>query len=302
VSASGEELEIGEIYVLPDLRAARVKTGPDTAVPSRFDAQIHLLEPSLTVAMKIVVDLGGRALVREFAVSPTDRGSTVTTRLLRKIPIERLMRAALKKVTVPATSRPDIHPNAFQVPGDSDDQAWVSPEPKPGRGREVSADRVARAAEIYRQALAAGSRAPGEAVAAQLNYSRATAARDIKAARERGLLPAAGTPEATQGRLSPPSNDAVDPNPIWRRFDDPTRWASMQDVIDGPSGVPVFDPSKTGTSAPSPTPVPRDPSKPDLWLQRIQDAATFNRENPDFYKPRPENESSAGGDADAADE
>lgn len=286
---------------MPHKKAAWVRTGETTTVPSAFDARILLGPPELEITMAIVVGAGGHALVREFAVAPQGAGETVTTRLLRRIPMDRLLRAALQVVTVDQMiPRDDIHPDAFQMPGDPADQAWVSPRPQAGRGREVSSARVVRAAEIYREALASGSRKPAEVVAERLHYSRATAARDIRAARERGLLPGSGAP-VPQSKVTPPSNEAVAADPIWRRFDDPTKWASMSDVMTGPSGLPVFDPTKTGTSAPSPTPVPRDPSEPDRWLERIQEAAAFHRENPDLNKPRPENESSTSDDAGAAD-
>lgn len=273
VNENSTEMQIRAIYVYPDKNATWIRTGPDTAVPSIFEAQLHVSEPELTINMKIMVGPGGRILIREFGLSPKDLGSTITARLLRKVPVDRLSRAALDHVSLKVVPRPDIHSSAFQLESDPPDQAWVSPEPIRGRGREVAPDRVGRAAQIYLEALAAGSRKPAEVVAEQLHYSRATAARDIRAARERGLLPSPGAASADAGKVSPPSNPLVPPNPIWRRFDDPDKWASMQDVMDGPSGLPVFDPAKTGTSAPSPTPVRRDPSEPDTWLQRIQDAA-----------------------------
>lgn len=301
VNENSTEMQIRAIYVYPDKNATWIRTGPDTAVPSIFEAQLHVSEPELTINMKIMVGPGGRILIREFGLSPKDLGSTITARLLRKVPVDRLSRAALDHVSLKVVPRPDIHSGAFQLESDPPDQAWVSPEPIRGRGREVSPDRVGRAAQIYLEALAAGSRKPAEVVAEQLHYSRATAARDIRAARERGLLPEAGAPTQASA-LTPPSNEVVAADPIWRRFDDPTKWASMHDVLDGPSGLPVFDPNRTGTSAPSPTPVPRDPSEPDTWIQRIRDAAAFNRENPKSNETHPGIEGSPDEDADAADE
>ncbi|HZU54821.1 MAG TPA: hypothetical protein VFA06_03025 [Actinocrinis sp.] len=100
---------------------------------------------------------------------------------------------ALDKVIAPTTDRPEFGEDAFQIPGDPPYQAWFSPPAEAGvRGKRVSNDRVAEAAQVYAEALAAGSNAPGEAVAKALGYSRATAARRIRAARERGLLPPLG--------------------------------------------------------------------------------------------------------------
>lgn len=273
VTTSPDDPQVRAIYPFPDQRAGWVRTGPETAVPTLFEVQLHLADPELTVFMKVKVGAGGKALVREFGVSPKDLQATVTTRMLRKIPVDRLLRLSLDAVSMQVVGRPDIHPNAFQWKGDFEDRAWVSPPPAEGRGREVSPDRVARAAEIYLQALAAGSRKPAEVVAEQLQYSRATAARDIRAARDRGLLPPVGG--ETQGKLTPPSNPSVANDPIMPRFDDPSRWAHLTDVMEGPSGVPFYDPDADG---PPPAPVPgAGPgiTTPDTWLARIQEVASM---------------------------
>jgi hypothetical protein len=277
VSEKSDAPHVLAIWPVPLKDFVWVKTGPDTAVPSRFDVRIDLAEPDLTVAMTIKVGEGGRALVREFAISPRDFNATVTTRMLRKIPLERLLRASLESVTRKPTPRPDIHPNAFQMPGDPDSQAWVGPEPGPGRGRDVPKDRIARAAEIYQQALASGSRAPAEAVAQAMHYSRATAARDIRAARDQGLLPPAGSTlaaEPAETKLSTTSSDSTQMNPVWRRFDDPEKWAPMQDVLSRPTGLPIFHPGADSTATPDPVPQTRDASAPDPWLNEDSPDAT----------------------------
>lgn len=281
VSEKPDDLNVLAIWPVPLKDFMWVKTGPDTAVPSRFAVRIDLADPDLTIAMTISVGKEGRVLVREFALSPRDFSATVTTRMLRKIPLERLLRASLERVAQKPNPRPDIHPNAFQVPGDPESQAWVSAAPTPGRGREVPSDRIARAAEIYKQALAAGNHAPAEAVATAMHYSRATAARDIRAARERGLLPPAGNAPATGGapeaRLVPPSSEAVSPNPVWRRFDDPEKWAPMEDILNRPTGLPIYHPGMPSNAVPDPVPQARDVSAPDPWLEQAKQP--FDSEN-----------------------
>jgi hypothetical protein len=60
-----------------------------------------------------------------------------------------------------------------------------------------SEDDARLAAQIYSEAVAAGSRAPAVAVANALNRSRAQAARYIRRARELGLLSPLDLPEKT---------------------------------------------------------------------------------------------------------
>lgn len=271
MAREAKDIQIEGSFVSPGERSTWVRTGEDTAVPSKIGAQMHLLDPRVVVWMLITVDPGGRALVREFHISPRDLNASVTTTLLRKIPMDFLLRAALEKATVKGQNRPDIHPDAFQVPGEPAEQAWVSPRPTGGRGREVPRGRVIRAAEAYNQALAQGSRAPAEAVAAVLGYSRATAARDIRAARELGLIA-----PSSQASDSSQSAQPTTSTPYWQRFDDPNAWAPMDDVLSGPMGLPVVHPSQPGGSTPDPVPVRAEPEAG--------------------------NDDSAGGDADAANE
>jgi hypothetical protein len=299
VSQKRDDLQIKAIYVYPGDGFAWVRTGSDSAVPSIFDVQMHLASPDLVVVMKVVVRPGGRALIRDFGLSPKDLSSTVTTRLLRTVPVDRLLRAALDKVAMKAVGRPDIHPSAFQIETDPETQAWVGPEPVQGRGREVAPDRVARAAEIYQQALAAGSRKPAEVVAEELHYSRATAARDIRTARERGLLPPVGesAPAAVASKLSPPSSDTVSPNPIWQRFGEPDAWAPMDDVLDGPYGLPIAHPGIPSNAMPDPVPAPPHRAVTD------PEAMPLNREElaePNSGPPENQRESGAVDGANAA--
>ncbi|TKA11730.1 hypothetical protein [Actinacidiphila oryziradicis] len=249
-----KDVKIAGAFVTPGERAAWVRTSDDTAVPSNIQALLHLDEPPVAVQMVITVDAGARAIIREFAVSPRERDVPISTSLLRRIPVDYLLRVALDRASVSVKRRPDIHEGAFQLRGDPEHQAWVSPAPpKPGRGHEASADRVQQAADVYKQALASGSRSPGMEVATAMGYSRATAARDIRLARERGLLAAAESGEsAAEAKLPPPSSDVL--GPVWQRFGDPDSWAPMDEVLAGPMGLPVVHPGITGAAAPDPVP------------------------------------------------
>lgn len=227
-----KDVRIAGAFVTPGERAGWVRTGATTAVPSQIVAQLHLVEPSVEVKMFIAVDAGARAEIREFAVSPRNKATAISNSLLRRIPIDYLMRAALERASVTVAERSDIQPGAFQLPGDPEHQAWVSPPPPPeaGRGQQMSPERVQKAAEVYRQALATGSRSPGMVVAETLHYSRATAARDIRLARERGLLPADDANAATF--VPSVTSDEVPPNPIWRSLGDSETWEPLDQFVD----------------------------------------------------------------------
>ncbi|MFF4823125.1 hypothetical protein ACFY20_08820 [Streptomyces sp. NPDC001312] len=99
--------------------------------------------------------------------------------------------------------------------------------------------------------MAEGSNAPTEAVAKALGYSRPTAARDIRAARERGLLPAtaamaAGSDDTPKSQLP---EEAGAGRPVWRSFEDPQQWEPLDEWVANAGedvrhpGVPTADPS-----------------------------------------------------------
>ncbi|MFD5508294.1 hypothetical protein ACFWIB_11020 [Streptomyces sp. NPDC127051] len=225
-----KEATITNCLVQPDRTAGWVRTAGGSAVPTRMQALLHLDDPRVAVRLEIAVSPGGRALVRNIEVTPLGGSASITTTLLRKVPVDFLMRAALDWTTVQTRDRPDIEGDAFQLVGAPDDMAWVSPMPPPsGRGREVPEERVARAAEAYQQALASGSKSPAEDVAAVMGYSRATAARDLRAAREKGLL---ASPE--DSRAAPQSDPS---DPLLRVSVKQDHWVRLSEVSDGTNGV-----------------------------------------------------------------
>jgi hypothetical protein len=114
------------------------------------------------------------------------------------------MRFAMAQASVPVRLRPDLHPAAFQLATESEDGgAWVSGGPiEPGRGKNTPVDRIAQAAEIYRDAVANGSRSPAEVVTSKMGYSSATTSRDLKEARKRGLLPPVGAKGARTSAIA----------------------------------------------------------------------------------------------------
>lgn len=194
MARQSETMQVAGRFITPDEDAGWVRTGDTTAVPTLFRAFFLLSEPPVQVHLKVRVDPAGRAKVDELALVPNDMvGGAITTTVMRSVAVDALMRDALERAAVEIELRPDFGERAFQVPGDPTNSAWVSPDPaETAKGKRVSRDRVERAAQIYLDALRGGSHAPAEVVAKEMGYSRATAARDLRAARARKLLPPPG--------------------------------------------------------------------------------------------------------------
>jgi hypothetical protein len=190
VARESEGFKIEQVVVQRHERSGLIRTGPGTAVPTRFIALIDLGQPKLTVSMDVIVDQAGtRPRLVELSLQ-TDLWTSITTSALRRVLVDQLLQAALDRATVPVTGAPEVHPGAFKAQGELD-SAWVSPPPRPpGRGSGTPDDRAQEAARIYSDAVTRGSRAPGVAVANTMGYSRAQVARYIRRARELGLLPA----------------------------------------------------------------------------------------------------------------
>lgn len=152
-----ERLQIERIVISPDAHAQRVNRSARNTIPDRFRATVYLTEPKLVLDMVIRIAVGGQPRVSELQME-CHPGESITTSLMRQVPIDTIVRRALGEASLP------------RVPIDQ------------------SGDRVERAALVYRQAVSAGSYAPTEAVAAELGYSRSHAARLVGQARDRGLL------------------------------------------------------------------------------------------------------------------
>jgi hypothetical protein len=165
-----------------------VSTGPDTAVPTRFQANFALSEPESSVKIEVVVGADLRPIVLEVAV----RGKAttpITTSVMRQVLVDQLLRTAMDKATVPSSVReewlatlpPGVHPV---------DRSQADPVPTADqRLRSQADDDAQRAAQIYSEAVASGNRAPGLAVATAMKRSRTQVSRYIRRARDLGLLP-----------------------------------------------------------------------------------------------------------------
>lgn len=181
---------ISAVRIEETRQAGLIRTGRDTAVPSRFGATIKLQQPELTVWLDVIVaQAGTRPRVVQLQVH-VDARASVTTSIMRRVLVDQLLNAAMSAATIRIEGRPQLHQDGFSAPADPDGQAWVSPPPRSvAHGDAELRARATEAARIYSDAVAGGSRAPAVAVANEMGYSRAQVARYIRRARELGLLP-----------------------------------------------------------------------------------------------------------------
>jgi hypothetical protein len=173
-----------------------LETGPDTAVPSRFEASFQLASPEAAVTMEVFVGADLRPVVIELRIRSKVR-TPVTTSMLRTVLVDQLLQAALEKATVPSSVRDEW---LAELPPGSGGAAGTTPPPSADERVRGNAEEDARtAARVYKEALASGSRAPAVAVAHTMNRSRAQVARYIRRAREMGLLPALDSSRGAAG-------------------------------------------------------------------------------------------------------
>ena len=116
--------------------------------------------------------------------SPTWLGEPITQRVLRKIPVEQLVKDGLMQVRRPArVVNAEYH--WWQVEGV--DGLWGGPSVREGRGSRTDNEQLARVAEVYGRAVHEG-RPPVRTVADELRFSRSHASRLVSQARAAGLL------------------------------------------------------------------------------------------------------------------
>lgn len=178
---------------------------PGVAAPSLIIANAELADVGLLVSFTVRVANGGTIRVHRLNVQPLDMTSAnpaITSRALRSIRLDELARQSVRELEQPVSMREDYAEGAFQMTADPDriwastmhmkdvqnpqDMLWVS-RPVPGR-RRTSREQAELAARVYAEAVDSGSRAPTQAVANELGYSRSQASRMIRTARDLGLL------------------------------------------------------------------------------------------------------------------
>jgi hypothetical protein len=180
---------------------------PDREVPAWFDAEIKLADFPLTVTITVVIGLGYEAFAKRVELVAAD-GSAVTTSGIRKVLVDQLVKAAVAEASTPVQRRDELvvsgegaawetaGPGPLGEPGPI---FRMTVQPFPATTRQQRLDERARqAAKIYAAAVNSGSRAPGDAVATEMGYSRSQAARYIRRARELGILPTADVKDGEQ--------------------------------------------------------------------------------------------------------
>jgi len=203
------------------------------SAPSTVVAAVALPELGVAVALTVRVDVGGTVRVAELSVHARETPTTaaITVRALRSIKLDALAREAVRQCESPVIMREDVMPGAFQLPGDDPNVLWV-----PGGGRvpgrpHTPREQAERAAKLYTEAVASGSRAPTQAVAAELFCSRSHASRLIRSARDLGLLANPGAPTTTpsEAPTAPITDQKPEPGPsIFRDPNEPWPWGTNE--------------------------------------------------------------------------
>jgi hypothetical protein len=172
--------------------AARVRTGPTTALPSLFTAEVDDPGQPYLLELRVRTVQGRRPEVIELRLEIRNpkKGAGITTQGLREVHVARALEVAVTAAIEQSDGGED--------PGSPHDDRRTDSPPKrvskPLRGIPVGADFLQQVSDIYRAAVASGSRAPVVAVSEELGGSRATAGRWVLQARRAGLLrPSLGT-------------------------------------------------------------------------------------------------------------
>ena len=152
---------------------------------SCFRASIDDVEVPAVAILDVELTEDGRAACTALRLEQREDGPAVTAGALRKIPLGRLLGAAMSAASDATTAE-----QARSVR----DHFAISREPR--SGAPLSASDLEEVAQLYRAAVAKGKR-PTKAVQEACNLSRSGASKRIKKARTAGLLgPAPGPRKA----------------------------------------------------------------------------------------------------------
>jgi len=191
------------VHVTPLEPHTRIPTGPATAIPGLFTAEIDDPQQPFVLHLKVRTVTGRKPAVVELVVEPRSQGhaSGITTESLRRVHIAKALKAAVERAIEPVRAEDELTtPDPTDISGTASSTPIVA---LPARGIPVTSGFLERVAEVYRSAVASGSRSPVVEVGRQLGGSRSTAGRWVVQARKANILrPAIGTRagEATRKR------------------------------------------------------------------------------------------------------
>jgi hypothetical protein len=172
------------------LAAPRDGAAPRFLIPERFTAKlIDATQPGDTVTLEIEVD--ERAVARCVGLTVHDENGPITGQTLRRIRVATLMRHAL--VNAASGEVTEIPGGGVSAgwpasPGDADEyERFLEGARQPRRGATLTDDHLEQVAAMYRRAIELGD-PPTRTIADRMYVARATAARWVGKAREKGFL------------------------------------------------------------------------------------------------------------------
>lgn len=168
----------------PGDRSAWILTSDEGwAYPSKFSVSTQI-DGFTVVLLVLIADHGPQVCSMAVEHPQLALGEPITQRMLRKIPIDRLITDGLMQVRRPARVVNADH-HWWQV--DGVEGVWGGPTVREGRGSRTDNEQFAQVAKVYERAVREG-RPPVRAVAEELGYSRSHAGRLVSQARTAGLL------------------------------------------------------------------------------------------------------------------
>ena len=181
-----------------------IPTTATSVIPTRFEAMISYPGKPYRVWLDIRTSPGAGPVIYDFRLQHSlTELKGITTDLLRNIKLRELRRLAVEAATteVAITRLPDGY---YRFPGETEDvMRFGAVHDAPGHGRSMNRDHLQEVVDVYREAVAAGSRKPVEVVRQTFDTSRSTTAgRWLVQAHKAGLLGPARGPVA--GELQPP--------------------------------------------------------------------------------------------------
>ena len=173
----------GQSFVLAAQRAGATKR---FVVPQKFT--VSGARADIGVVMTVETDTSGVSRCIALELRELEGGEPVTGGVLRKIPVQEMMREALALVAGEVQSQGGGVTSAGFGSGRA--AGFDENVRRPRRGAAVTDDQLRQVADLYRAALDRGD-PPTQTIADEMHAARSTAARWVAKARAAGFLGAA---------------------------------------------------------------------------------------------------------------